>query len=101
MEDVKTTGIRDLKAHLSRWLREVQGGETVLVTDRGQVVAELRRPGAPERLVDPEQVRYSQLVERGTIRPAPDDDDRSWATWSGLGASTGTAKAVLDAERGE
>ncbi|HEV3073255.1 MAG TPA: type II toxin-antitoxin system prevent-host-death family antitoxin, partial [Thermoanaerobaculia bacterium] len=41
---MKTVGIRDLKNRLSEYVREVRGGEEILVTDRGQVVAELRPP---------------------------------------------------------
>ena len=40
---MRTIGIRELKAELSRVLRDVQRGDTVLVTDRGRVVAELRK----------------------------------------------------------
>jgi antitoxin (DNA-binding transcriptional repressor) of toxin-antitoxin stability system len=42
---MKAIGIRELKAGLSRYLRDVSAGEVVLVTDRGRVVAELRAPG--------------------------------------------------------
>ena len=42
---MKAIGVRELKARLSRYLREVQAGEVILVTDRGRVVAELRAPG--------------------------------------------------------
>ena len=43
--DVKTVGVRELKNRLSDYLRQVRSGEGVLVTDRGQVVAELTPPG--------------------------------------------------------
>jgi antitoxin (DNA-binding transcriptional repressor) of toxin-antitoxin stability system len=42
---MKSVGIRDLKNRLSEYLRRVRLGESVLVTDRGQVVAELSPPG--------------------------------------------------------
>lgn len=42
---MKTVGIRDLKNRLSEYLRQVRLGEGVLVTDRGEVVAELLPPG--------------------------------------------------------
>ena len=42
---VKTVGVRDLKNRLSEYLRYVRAGESVLVTDRGEVVAELVAPG--------------------------------------------------------
>ncbi len=34
-------GVRDLKTHLSAYLKRVKAGETVLVTDRGKPVARL------------------------------------------------------------
>ena len=42
---MKTVGVRELKNRLSEYLRQVRSGEGVLVTDRGQVVAELTTPG--------------------------------------------------------
>jgi hypothetical protein len=42
----KTVGIKELKNNLSAYLREVRRGTRVLVSDRGEVVAELREPGA-------------------------------------------------------
>jgi antitoxin (DNA-binding transcriptional repressor) of toxin-antitoxin stability system len=41
---MKRVGIRELKNRLSAYIRAVSSGETVLVTDRGQVVAELAPP---------------------------------------------------------
>lgn len=38
---MKTVGIRNLKNSLSRYLKMVQEGETVFITDRNKVVAEL------------------------------------------------------------
>ncbi len=42
---MKTVGLRELKNRLSEYVREVRSGEGVLVTDRGEVVAELVPPG--------------------------------------------------------
>jgi prevent-host-death family protein len=42
---MKSVGLRDLKNRLSEYVREVRLGEAVLVTDRGEVVAELIPPG--------------------------------------------------------
>lgn len=42
---MKSVGLRDLKNRLSEYIREVRSGEAVLVTDRGEVVAELIPPG--------------------------------------------------------
>ncbi len=41
---MQAVAIKELKNRLSAYLREVARGEVVLVTDRGKVVAELRRP---------------------------------------------------------
>jgi len=55
---MKSVGLRELKNRLSEYVREVRAGEDVLVTDRGEVVAELISPGrqlgepsVPSRLV--------------------------------------------------
>jgi antitoxin (DNA-binding transcriptional repressor) of toxin-antitoxin stability system len=42
---MKTVGVRELKNRLSEYIRQVRSGEGVLVTDRGEVVAELSPPG--------------------------------------------------------
>lgn len=42
---MKTVGVRELKNRLSEYLRDVRAGESVLVTDRGEVVAEFSPPG--------------------------------------------------------
>lgn len=42
---MKSVGLRELKNRLSEYVREVRSGESILVTDRGQVVAELLPPG--------------------------------------------------------
>jgi antitoxin (DNA-binding transcriptional repressor) of toxin-antitoxin stability system len=45
IEFVKTVGVRELKNRLSEYIRRVRAGEGVLVTDRGEVVAEIGPPG--------------------------------------------------------
>ena len=56
-------GIRELRAQLSRWVRRVQEGEEVLVTDRGVPVARLVPVAAP-RAID-------RLRAEGLVEPAP------------------------------
>jgi antitoxin (DNA-binding transcriptional repressor) of toxin-antitoxin stability system len=43
---MRTVGVRDLKNRLSEYLRRVRSGEGLLITDRGEVVAELAPPGS-------------------------------------------------------
>ena len=42
---MKSVGLRELKNRLSEYVRDVRSGEGLLVTDRGEVVAELIPPG--------------------------------------------------------
>ena len=37
----KTVGIRELKTHLSRYVREVRDGDEILVSERGRIIARL------------------------------------------------------------
>lgn len=41
---MKVVGVRELKARLTAYLRDVASGETVLISVRGRVIAELRSP---------------------------------------------------------
>ena len=43
---MKSVGVRELKDRLSEHLRSVRGGERILVTDRGEVIAALTPPDA-------------------------------------------------------
>ena len=67
--DMRSVGIRTLKNKLSEYVRIAASGETVLVTDRDRVVAELGppRPGRAETVDD---VRLAELVRRGLLTPA-------------------------------
>jgi antitoxin (DNA-binding transcriptional repressor) of toxin-antitoxin stability system len=98
---MKTAGVRELKTHLSGYLRDVARGDVVLVTDRGRVVAELRPPGAGERAASPEDLRLWRLVERGFLRPAAAPGSFDWSAAPRVRLAEGTSKELLDAERGE
>jgi len=68
-----TIGITELSRHARRYLERVRAGETVTVTDRGELVAELRplppheAPEAPEA---PEGSVLARLIAEGRVRPA-------------------------------
>jgi prevent-host-death family protein len=62
-------GIRELRADLSRWVKRVQGGEEVVVTDRGKAVARLV-PLDGERTID-------RLIREGLVTPAPNRGSRT------------------------
>ncbi|HUB97653.1 MAG TPA: hypothetical protein VL993_17145 [Stellaceae bacterium] len=60
-----------LKNRLSEYVRIAAAGETVLVTDRDRVVAELGPPG-PARSPVPSDSLYADLIHKGLIAPAQD-----------------------------
>lgn len=98
---MKTVGIRDLKIHLSAHLRDVQRGDTILVTDRGEVVAELRPPGAAEKALTPAELVRRRLVDRGLLRPAAAPGSLAWERPLPRLLKSGTAQELLDADRAE
>jgi prevent-host-death family protein len=98
---MKTAGIRELKNRLSAYVREVENGETVLVTDRGRVVAELRPPGESERAATPGGLAYRRLVDAGLLRPASRARSIRLADRPVYRLTRGTAQDLLDEERGE
>lgn len=66
---MRKVGVKLLKNKLSEYLRLVAGGEVILVTDRDQVVAELRAPSPATREVLQDE-KLAELVRRGLITPA-------------------------------
>ena len=71
---VRAVGIKALKDHLSEYVRLAEGGETVLVTDRDRVVAELGpvRAGRSEILDD---AFLAEAVRQGWFPPPTVRDD--------------------------
>jgi prevent-host-death family protein len=56
-----TVGIAELRQNLSKYLRRVERGERLLVTDRNRPVAELGPP--------PSSSRLDELIAEGRVRP--------------------------------
>ncbi len=61
---METVGIRELKAHLSTYVKKAREGETIVITDRGTAVAELR-PLSPERAAAEALVAEGRAVWAG------------------------------------
>jgi antitoxin (DNA-binding transcriptional repressor) of toxin-antitoxin stability system len=98
---MKAVGVKQLKARLSEYLRLVRAGETVLITDREEVVAELRP--ARRQQVAPASVeeQLQALADAGEItRPSLPKGNWTWKV-KGLGLPPGTAARLLDEIRGD
>ena len=98
---MKAVGVKQLKARLSEYLRHVRAGETIFVTDRDEVVAELR----PARRQAPQSDDINEvlelLAEQGEVT-LPSVPKGKW-TWKvrGLGLPPGTAAQLLDEIRSD
>lgn len=99
---MRVVGVKQLKARLSEYLRDVRRGEVFLVTDRDEVVAELR-PARPSQLPPGDELEQAveNLLQTGELQPPRvPKGDWSWAA-RGAGLAPGTAARVLDELRGE
>ena len=97
---MKTVGLRELKNRLSEYIRQVRSGEGVLVTDRGQVVAELAPPGhaRSDTSVPP---GLAALARRGLVTLAVRDDDGEYPPLPRTRRPKRTAAQLLEDERGK
>lgn len=68
MGPMRSVGLKVLKNRLSEYVRLVAGGETVLITDRDRVVAELVPP-AEGRGQTVDDVALAELVRCGWLTP--------------------------------
>jgi antitoxin (DNA-binding transcriptional repressor) of toxin-antitoxin stability system len=90
---MRTVGIKVLKNKLSEYVRAAEAGETVLVTDRDRVVAELSPPrrGVPEASVE---AILEQGRREGWLTPAK-RSRRSSSRRYGAGAYSLTIQEFL------
>ena len=93
---MKAVGVKQLKARLSEYVRLVKAGETILVTDRDEVVAELRPARRQRRTGDGLEQILQGLADTGELTRAS-VPKLGW-TWrvKGLGLPAGTAQRVLE-----
>jgi antitoxin (DNA-binding transcriptional repressor) of toxin-antitoxin stability system len=60
----KAVGVRELKTHLSHYLRDVKAGITVTITEHGRPVAEIRATPAP---VDSDEEALQRMAAKGLV----------------------------------
>jgi prevent-host-death family protein len=95
---MKTVGLRELKNRLAEYVREVRAGEGVLVTDRGQVVAELVPPG-PATAGSGLPAGLVALAKSGQLTLGAENDAAVYPKLSRLLKRHRVAE-LIDAERG-
>ena len=91
------TGIRELKDNLSRYIRQIEAGERVIVTAHGRVVAELVPPSAGRQV---RASQFDQLIASGVITP-PDETGDPLEDCPEIRLLPGTASALIDCDRDE
>ena len=91
----KYVGIKELKNRLSAYLREVREGRRVLITDRGEVVAEMHRV---YEVADPQEKARREWRETGAVVP-PRVEKRSLPE-PRVRLADGTGSDILDELRG-
>lgn len=77
---MKAVGIKQLKARLSEYVRLAKGGDTILVSDRDEVVAELGPPRRQMAQPDSLEAVLDRLADRGSILRAS-QPKKGWS-WS-------------------
>ena len=96
---MKTVGVRELKNRLSEYLHQVRSVESVLVTDRGEVVAEFSPPG--RRLTDGSvPAGLLALARRGLATLGSPGDDGLYPALPRRARGKRSAAELLDEERG-
>jgi antitoxin (DNA-binding transcriptional repressor) of toxin-antitoxin stability system len=97
---MKTVGVRELKNRLSEYLRQVRSGESVLVTDRGEVVAELAPPGHGAAAALDLPAALLAMARRGTATLGATNDAGLYPAVPRRRKRKATAAQLLDEERG-
>jgi hypothetical protein len=95
MKAVDRVGVKNLKNNLSAYLRQVKRGVRVLVTNRGEVIAEI---GKPRKEYGDFPPLFEEWIRRGELRPGRRPKK---LPISPVRFPAGTAQRLLDLDRGE
>ena len=98
---MKTVGVKELKAHLSAYLRAVKRGETVIVTEHDRVIAELHAPRLDRSTDEGIAESLDRLAASGELSRATSRKG-GWR-WKpvGLGLPAGATARILSDLRDE
>ncbi len=97
---MKAVNLRELKNRLSAYVREVRAGQVILVTDRGQVVAELRKLIHDERALRPAERALERMAREGKIRLGLPNEPAAYRP-AKHHVPAGLVERLIDEERGE
>lgn len=96
---MRVVGIREFKDRLSEYVRMVRRGEEILLTERGEVVAELRGAAAIGRPVHPDP-GVADLIRRGLVSHIGANQPQVYPLLGPVLRGK-TAAQLLDEERGD
>jgi len=95
---MKVAGVREVKNRLSEYLRLVRAGEEILITDRGEVVAELRQPD--KSALDEYPAGLMEVAREGKVSLGGKNDPGLYKAMKRLVPRALSAK-MLSEERGD
>ena len=95
MRATALVGARELKTRLGRYLNRVRRGDTIVVTDRSEPVAELRPIGD---LRDPAAARLAKLAAIGGLTLPTRS---GLVRFSGVRLTSGSGSATIATDRDE
>lgn len=97
---MKTVGVKELKNNLSAYLRMIHAGYVILITDRNQVVAEMREPLAAGPLPSQNPL-LSLWIQEGKVKAPFPGRKKQLCLPSHLKMKEGTANRLIDEDREE
>ena len=93
---MRTVTLQQLKTCLRKYIRQVRVGESVLITDRGEVVAELIPPRQGNKAIPPGLIA---LARQGKVTLGRPNDPRAYPKLPPL-LKRYTSAELLDEDRG-
>jgi len=98
VEQYKSVGIKKLKNELSFYLREVKKGSVIMITDHGNVVAEIRTPGREYGQIERDALKQEWIDSNKIFLPAEPPKPLKMMP---IHVPVGTVEELLVFERGE
>jgi antitoxin (DNA-binding transcriptional repressor) of toxin-antitoxin stability system len=98
METLKTVEIKTLQDQLTYYLHEVQSGVLILITDKGNVIAELHKPSMKTGFLKDRSLKEAWIKQGKLMMPKT---MKKLCPVSPVCLKPGTANLLLDQDRGQ